>query len=184
VEKWVEILALAQRWGFKEVEQLCIRELQKLPIAPIEKIHIYQAFAIDRSLLAKSFAKLTVRNEPLDLTEGNKLGIETVLQIAQARELFRSSSSGDLRPVLHEVFGFEGEALDFLVASSLSLLRIVLTFSVITLRRRIFRRRLIPPRMIARVIANQRSSRVVNNCNGKLGLVGRCAPIMFFSDRI
>jgi hypothetical protein len=182
VEKWVEILALAQRWVFKEVEQLCIRELQKLSIAPIEKIHIYQAFLIDRSLLAESFAKLTVRSETLNLAEGHKLGIETSLQVAQAREHYRSSSSGDLHLVLHDVFGFEEEALDFLVANSLGLMRILLTFSVIILRRRISRRRRhITPRMIPRVIrvANQGSSRVVNNYNRKLDLLGRCAPIMF-----
>jgi hypothetical protein len=112
-------LALAQRWAFKEVEQLCIRELQKLPIAPVEKIHIYQAFLLDRSLLAESFEKLTIRAEPLNLEEGQKLGLETTLQIMQARELSRGfSSSGtrasaiqlndsDLWSAIHDVFGFE-----------------------------------------------------------------------------
>jgi hypothetical protein len=142
VDKWVEILALAQRWAFKEVEQLCIRELQKLPIAPVEKIHIYQAFLLDRLLLAESFAKLTIRPEPLNLEEGQKLGIETTLQIMQARELFRSSSSGtrasaiqlndpDLRSVIHDVFGFEEDAFDFLVGDSFSSVRILLMFTVI-----------------------------------------------------
>jgi hypothetical protein len=126
VDKWVEILALAQRWTFKEVEQLCIRELQKLPIAPVEKIHIYQAFLIDRSLLAESFVKLTTRPEPLNLEEGQRLGIETTLQIMQARELSRGSNSGrapnvqlndtELRSVILDVFRFDEEPFDFLVA--------------------------------------------------------------------
>jgi hypothetical protein len=116
----VEILALAQRWAFKEIEQLCIRELEKLPIAPIEKIQIYQAFHIDRTFLAESFAILTIRPEPLNLEEGHKLGIETSLQIAQAREASRGLNSNrqvndtELRAVIQTVFGLE-ESADFLV---------------------------------------------------------------------
>jgi len=126
VEKWVEILALAQKWAFKEVEQLCVREMQKLPIEPEDKIYIYQVFHLERALLAESFAKLTVRPRPLNLEEGNKLGIETTLQIAQARELSRGSHSGtrtstiqlndsELRSVIRDVFALGEEALDFLV---------------------------------------------------------------------
>jgi len=120
VDKWTEILSLAQRWAFKEVEQLCIRELQKLSIPPVEKIHIYQVFHIDRALLAESFARLTVRPEVLNLEEGRKLGIETTLQIAQARELSRGSHSGtrasvvqlndsELRSVIQDAFGLQVE---------------------------------------------------------------------------
>ena len=139
VEKWTEILDLAQRWVFKEVEQLCIRELQKLSIPPVEKIHIYQAFRIDRSLLAESFAKLTLRPETLNLEEGNKLGIETALQIAQARELSRGSNSGtkastvqlsdaELRSVIQNAFGLEEEAFfDFAVGDSFNFMRVLLT---------------------------------------------------------
>ena len=130
VERWTEILELAQRWAFKEVEQLCIRELQQLSIPPVEKIHIYQAFQLDRSLLAESFAKLTLRPETLSLEEGNKLGIKTALQIAQARELSRGYNSGtkaspvqlnetELRSVIQNAFGLEEEAFfDFAVDDS------------------------------------------------------------------
>jgi hypothetical protein len=124
VEKWVEILALAQRWAFKEVEQLCIRELQKMPIPPIDKIHIYQTFHIDRSLLAESFAELTVRPEPLKTEEGEKLGVPTALQITRAREFSRGSgtmsspiqmNNSELRSVVQDAFGLEEELfLDFL----------------------------------------------------------------------
>jgi hypothetical protein len=118
IERWTDILYLAQRWAFKEVEQLCIRELQKLSIPPIEKISIYQNFHLDRSLLAESFARVTVRPEPLNLEEGRKLGIEMALQIAQARELYRGSHSGtkalvvqlndsELRSVIQDALGLK-----------------------------------------------------------------------------
>ena len=124
------------------MEQLCIRELQNLSIPPVEKIHIYQAFRIDRSLLAKSFAKLTVRPEPLKLEEAQKLGIETTLQISQARELSRGSNTkpspvqvdgSELRSIIQDAFGLEEEPfIDFPVGDCFSFMRILLTLSVIT----------------------------------------------------
>jgi hypothetical protein len=160
VDKWTEILALAQRWVFKEVEQLCIRELQKLSIPPIEKIQIYQAFHIDRSLLAESFAELTLRPEPLSLEEGNKLGIETALRIAQARELSRGTNSrtrasvvrlndAELRSVIQNAFGLGEEAFfDFAVDDSFRFMRTLqgtlLTYFVI--RRRVRHQQ--PPHLI------------------------------------
>lgn len=118
VDKWVGILALAQRWEFKEVEQLCIRELQKMFIPPVDKISIYQTYHIDRSLLAESFAKLTVRPEPIKLDEAEKLGLETALQISQARERSRGTgampspiqvNNSELRSVIQDAFGFDEE---------------------------------------------------------------------------
>jgi hypothetical protein len=93
VEKWQMILTLAKKWTFREVEELCIRELEKLTISPVEKIHIYQTFNLDRKLLLKSYMELTTRSDPLDLEEGNKLGLDTSLHIARAREFARGSDS-------------------------------------------------------------------------------------------
>lgn len=109
-------MALAQKWEFKEVEQLCIRQLESLPISPVEKIYIYQACHLDRSLLADSFEELTLRPEPLTLEDGHKLGMETTILIARARELSRGSNLGpklstiqmnnsELRSVIQDVFG-------------------------------------------------------------------------------
>jgi hypothetical protein len=96
-----------------------------MSITPVEKIHIYQAFNINRSLLAESFAKLTVRPEPLKLEEAQKLGLDTTLQLTQARELSRGSSTkpspiqvddSELRSVIQDAFGLEEEPFfDFLV---------------------------------------------------------------------
>lgn len=117
VEKWVEILALAQKWDFKEVEQLCIRELEKLPtISPVEKIRIYEASHLDRSLLAESFEELTLRPEPLTVDEAGKLGLNMAIRIAMAQErargfnpisgLFATQvSDSELRSVIQELFG-------------------------------------------------------------------------------
>jgi hypothetical protein len=110
---------------------LCVRELEKLSIPPVEKIRIYQEFKLDRSLLLGSFAKLIVRPDPLSLEEGLKLGLETTLQIVQARELSRSTNPGrpaviqlddsELRSSIRDVFGLDEDVFDFAVSISFTL---------------------------------------------------------------
>ncbi|KAN0130686.1 hypothetical protein V8E53_011361 [Lactarius tabidus] len=92
--QWSLILNLAQKWGFKEVELLCIRELEKLDLSPVDRIHIYQKFELDNTLLIDSYATLTTRDEPIGLDEGMKLGLMTSLQIARAREMSRGPDTG------------------------------------------------------------------------------------------
>lgn len=93
-EQWSLILNLAQKWGFKEVELLCIRELENLDLSPVDRIHIYQKFGLDTMLLIDSYASLTTREQPIGLEEGVKLGLRTSLQIAQAREMSRGPDTG------------------------------------------------------------------------------------------
>ncbi|KAH9072804.1 hypothetical protein EDB83DRAFT_131732 [Lactarius deliciosus] len=88
-EKWTRILGLARKWGFFRVERLCVQELQKLVIPPVEKIQIYQYFNLSPDLLRGSYVALTIRAEPLELEEGKKLGDSTSLKITRARELAR-----------------------------------------------------------------------------------------------
>jgi len=122
VGNWTKILVLAQRWGFKEVQDLCIRELEKITIPPVSKIQIYQEFKIDRSRLLSSFAELTTRPNPLSFEEGQKVGLETALQIARARELSRGSHTkpsavqlqeAELRSAIRDAFGLDDDLLDF-----------------------------------------------------------------------
>ncbi|KAH9008268.1 hypothetical protein EDB83DRAFT_2323193 [Lactarius deliciosus] len=124
LEKWKRILALAQEWGFIQVERLCVRELEKLSIPPVEKIKIYQDFNLNPELLYDSYEELVTRLEPLALEEGMKLELLTSLKIARARELARAlapdgatSSSGpatielqesDIQSVIRDVFGLQG----------------------------------------------------------------------------
>ena len=105
-------MALAQKWEFREIERLCIRELEKLPIPPVEKFHIYQTFHLDRSLLVDSFEELALRDKPIDMEEGFKLGLMTSLQLARARELSRNTklstiqvNDSKLRSVIQDVLG-------------------------------------------------------------------------------
>ena len=82
------------------------------------RIHIYQKFELDSTLLLDSYATLTTRDEPIGLEEGVKLGLRTSLQIAQAREMSRGPDTGgvrspsavqldgpDLHTLLSDIFG-------------------------------------------------------------------------------
>ncbi|KAI0027588.1 hypothetical protein K488DRAFT_61083, partial [Vararia minispora EC-137] len=92
VEEWTSILKLSHQWQFPEVKSLALREIEQLPMEPINKIVVYHAYDVDRDLLIESYAALTTRDEPLSLEEGQMLGLETALIIARARELARGPS--------------------------------------------------------------------------------------------
>jgi hypothetical protein len=91
------ILDLAQKWEFKQVEQLCIRELESLALSPVDRVHIYQRHKLDETLLIDSFEELTTREDPIGMEEGLKLGLKTSLQIARAREISRGPDTGGYR---------------------------------------------------------------------------------------
>jgi hypothetical protein len=91
VEDWTVILRLAHRWSFHEVKDLAVRELQKLDSPDIDRIVAYHDCEVDRNLLIPRYAALCHREQPLELEEGQRLGLETTLMIARAREFARGS---------------------------------------------------------------------------------------------
>ncbi|KAI0251742.1 hypothetical protein BJV78DRAFT_1125694 [Lactifluus subvellereus] len=116
-DQWSSILDLAQRWGFGDVEQLCVRELERLDLCPVDRIHIYQRFNLDHTLLLDCYESLITRDEPIGVEEGAKLGLRTTLQISRAREMSRGSYMGgdrslsamqlrgpDLRLLISDIF--------------------------------------------------------------------------------
>jgi len=120
-EQWSLILDLAKKWGFKDVELLCIRELEKINMSPVDRIHIYQKHRLDDTLLLDSYESLTTRDEPIAYEEGFKLGLQTSLHLARAREMSRGPDTGgglrspsvvqvhgpDLRSLLLDIFNLQ-----------------------------------------------------------------------------
>ncbi len=90
VEEWTSILKLAHQWDFIEVKALAIRELENLRIPPLQRVALYQKYAIDRSLLRPALTALTIRDEPITIDEGREISLETALELAKAREIARS----------------------------------------------------------------------------------------------
>ncbi|KAK0454521.1 hypothetical protein EV421DRAFT_1757279 [Armillaria borealis] len=97
VEDWIIILKLADRWCFPEVKNLAVRQLEKHLMDDIERIVVYQKYNVDRHLLIPRYAALCARTETLSLAEGIRLGMETALNIARARECARSPSVDGMR---------------------------------------------------------------------------------------
>ncbi|KAI6115849.1 hypothetical protein F5141DRAFT_1187318 [Pisolithus sp. B1] len=119
LDVWLSILRLATRWGFNNVKELTVRELEKLEIECVDKISIYHEYNISKLYLIPSYITIVKRDKPLSFTEGVKLGMETVLRVADARERARqrASESGvrtpsfddfedsDVEVLVREVFG-------------------------------------------------------------------------------
>lgn len=107
VEEWTTVLKLANQWEFVEVKALAIRELQTLPMDPVPRILLYRKYAVNEDHLHKAFTELTIQDEFPNADEARQLGLETVVQLANARERARApvspgNRSGELRsPVTH-----------------------------------------------------------------------------------
>jgi len=122
VEEWTSILKLAHQWNFVEVKALAIRELENLRIPPLQKIVLYQKYAVDRNLLRPSLTALTIRDEPITIDEGREMTLETSLELAKAREIarspvFSSKKSGNPRSPVN----LAGAELDALIQDIFSL---------------------------------------------------------------
>lgn len=74
-------------WEFENVRSLAIREMEAL-CGPVQKIVLARRFDISAWLLP-AYTALTTRAAPLCADEGEMLGIETTIRLAQARERHR-----------------------------------------------------------------------------------------------
>ncbi|KAJ8592484.1 hypothetical protein M405DRAFT_879937 [Rhizopogon salebrosus TDB-379] len=114
LETWLSILHLANRWSFGSVKELTVRELEKIDIEPVEKIAVYHEYSINKVYLVPSYIAVCKRDKPLSFTEGMRLGMETVLRIADARERARqcAAESGIRTPTYDD---FEDNELESMV---------------------------------------------------------------------
>ena len=92
-------MELANRWSFPEVKALAIRELEKLEMSDVDRIALYHKYKIDSDILVPRYASLCSRDQTLTADEGHKLGMDTAMTLARARECARSKSSGGRSPL-------------------------------------------------------------------------------------
>ncbi|KAJ7452178.1 hypothetical protein B0H11DRAFT_1876860 [Mycena galericulata] len=95
VSDWSCILHLGNEWQFAEVERLAVRELEKMPMSPVQRIVLYQKHRVADEFLIHHYAALCTRGAPLCLDESNQLGMSTVVIINQAMHCLHKPSSGD-----------------------------------------------------------------------------------------
>lgn len=71
------------------MKRLSIRNIEGFELEPVRKIELYQIYEVDRRLLIPSYVALVNRPQPLTLQEGRRLGLDTALMLATARECAR-----------------------------------------------------------------------------------------------
>lgn len=92
IEEWSSVLHLASQWDFSSLRQLAIDNLAILIMSPIDRIVIGQAYHIPEWLVP-AYTELCMRDDPLTLDEGKKLGMEDVITIGQLRQEVRYRSN-------------------------------------------------------------------------------------------
>jgi hypothetical protein len=109
VADWEIILGLAVRWGFAEVKNLAVRELEKkTEISDSKRVKLYQENDVDKNVLILYYAALCEREAYLTREEAEDLGMDTVVRIAACREEIRASRlAGVKTPFLPTISGTE-----------------------------------------------------------------------------
>ena len=76
-------------WQFQDIRMKAIKALESLTLSmdPVDKIVIARKFDVS-PWLAPSLHALVQREKPLDLSEGNRLGLEWALKVAEVREYY------------------------------------------------------------------------------------------------
>ncbi|KAI6113526.1 hypothetical protein EV401DRAFT_2074391 [Pisolithus croceorrhizus] len=99
-ETWLAIITLATRWGFDSMRELAIRQLQRFPMSPVDRIALYKEYNIDKKLLIPSYVDLCKSPTLPSPADAQRLQLETVLRLADAREraLLRAAENGCLSP--------------------------------------------------------------------------------------
>jgi len=86
-EEWASVLKLSTMWEFKNIRTRAIKALENptLSMDLVDKIVIARNFNVS-SWLVPSLNALVQREKSLNLSEGNRLGLEWALKVAGLRE--------------------------------------------------------------------------------------------------
>ncbi|KAG6813760.1 hypothetical protein H0H92_007712 [Tricholoma furcatifolium] len=111
-QDWTSVLDLATRWQFKDIRELSIKELGKFEIDPIEKIELQQKYQVKRQWAWSAFNALCSRPNGLDVVEGRRLGVETIINISAVREKLEKwgrKKPEEVRKAVAEIFELDLE---------------------------------------------------------------------------
>ena len=95
-EQWIKVLHLAQLWGFAGIRDIAIQELESSyskQVDEVGKLEIALKYKIERWYM-DAYTALAKRKEPLSVEEGQRLGLELSLKLAQVREKRLARSAG------------------------------------------------------------------------------------------
>ncbi|KZP11865.1 hypothetical protein FIBSPDRAFT_870886 [Athelia psychrophila] len=89
--QWTSILHLAAKWDFENIKLLAIDSLAANAI-PIDKIVLGRRYGITEWLVG-AYEAVCTRADPLTVEEGMKLGVEDVVRISAARQVYGTSKA-------------------------------------------------------------------------------------------
>ena len=90
-EGWELLLSISTRFEMEKVRNRAIRELDAFDLDPVDKI----VLAVDHHVqkwLKPAYVALCQRKDPIREEEGEKLGLDTMVKLARAREYARDPS--------------------------------------------------------------------------------------------
>ncbi|KAK7057755.1 BTB domain-containing protein [Favolaschia claudopus] len=90
-EEWTSVLSLSTRWDFISLHELAKQHLFLITTA-VERIALGRRYDIT-SWLVPAYTEVCERKEPLTLAEGQLLGLEDSICVAQVRHTIRYSSN-------------------------------------------------------------------------------------------
>ncbi|KZP06387.1 hypothetical protein FIBSPDRAFT_842179 [Athelia psychrophila] len=118
--QWTSVLHLAAKWGFESIQLLAIDKLTATAI-PVDKIVLGRRYGI-LDWLPGAYEAVCTRADPLTVEEGMKLGVEDIIKISAARQVYGCAKaryetkhfSGDLGGI----FGLEKPSEELSVGST------------------------------------------------------------------
>ncbi|KZP28777.1 hypothetical protein FIBSPDRAFT_1039501 [Athelia psychrophila] len=84
--QWTSVLHLAAKWGFESIQLLVIDKLTATAI-PVDKIVLGRKYGIS-DWLHGAYEAVCMRANPLTVEEGMKLGVEDIIRISAARQVY------------------------------------------------------------------------------------------------
>ncbi|KAI0720044.1 hypothetical protein C8T65DRAFT_24056 [Cerioporus squamosus] len=88
LEDWISVLALATKYDFEAHRTLAIERLSRLG-SPTDRIVLARDYDIPR-WLEEAYYLLCIREEALTLEEGDRLGMQDVIALAELRQRIRA----------------------------------------------------------------------------------------------
>ncbi|KZP04645.1 hypothetical protein FIBSPDRAFT_878285 [Athelia psychrophila] len=89
--QWTSVLHLAAKWGFESIQLLAIDNLAATAI-PVDKIVLGRRYGIS-DWLPGAYEAVCTRADPLTVEEGMKLGVEDIVRISAARQVYGCSKA-------------------------------------------------------------------------------------------
>lgn len=106
LEKWTAILRLAHLWQFPKIKALATRKLDRIDIEPVDKAVMAREYQVDPAYgwLEQAYAAIGEREESITESEGERLGLDAVVQLADLRERIRKTRfEQEKNTLLHNV---------------------------------------------------------------------------------